>query len=261
MSGVWHTIKEQAKRGRPKIAIGVLNVTDEMKEHLVMGSQYADVIVVGVHLNGYECIVEGEEHENAALLVSLLKDGKVDGIVRGHFDQDVFYGELRTTFGYDQIRAMTLMRTIEGHEFFLGPGTLYEGDSVEGKISFIDEALPLLEQWGVKPRFGIHGKFTAEYTESGRGRKLSLDDSERLVQILRDQGFEATFYGRRIEEAIRRSNFVVPCDGFTGNMIYRTLLHVGGASDLGCPYLMREPVVGGSQYNQKIWPIRHHGSS
>ena len=252
MTEIWSTIEEQARRRRPKIGIGVLKSTDKMKEHLAMGSQYADVIVVGTQLNGYEWEDNGEGHGNAALLVSQLKDGNLDGIVRGHFDQDIFYGELRNAFGYDQIHAMSLMKTLESHEFFLGPGTLYEGDSVEEKLSFIEQALPLLDQWGVKLRFGIHGRFTAEYTESGHGKKVSTDDSERLVQCLKDRGFEATFYGRRIEEAIRHSNFFVPCDGFTGNMVYRTLLYVGGTSDLGCPYLMQEAVVGGSQYNDRF---------
>jgi predicted methyltransferase MtxX (methanogen marker protein 4) len=39
-----------------------------------------------------------------------------------------------------------------------------------------------------------------------------------------------------IEDAIQESNFIIAPDGISGNLIYRTLVHLGGGSSHGALY-------------------------
>ena len=61
MSKIWSVIEQQAGLDRPKIAIGVLRDTEEIRQSLALGHKYADIIVVGTQIEGYQCQVGGRE--------------------------------------------------------------------------------------------------------------------------------------------------------------------------------------------------------
>ena len=85
MSLVWETLVARAKANRARIALGV---GSEYVDKTIAGAEeavakgYADVTLVSrEHLNTKLPCIVSEDPE--AALIDLLKEGKVDGVVRG----------------------------------------------------------------------------------------------------------------------------------------------------------------------------------
>ena len=76
---------ERAKRGKRKIGISILRPVAETIESLKKASEYADLVVVGAKVDGFENIIENNQEKASQILLGLLKDKKVDEIGRAHF--------------------------------------------------------------------------------------------------------------------------------------------------------------------------------
>lgn len=249
---IWKTIESQAARKRRKIGIGILRDTEEMLEHLEIAKRYADITIAGKKIEGYKHLGSGDsEEENSKILIDTYKHGKIDGIVRGHIKWGPFFHYLKRTFKHDVAQEIALMKTRDGHEFFLGPGDQFEGHTNEEKLDLIEKAAPIMEEWKVKPKIGL---LAADFTEDRGDHPIvdkSIDETEALLKTLKEKGYDAKNYAHLIPDAVKESNFVVPIDGILGNFIYRTLLYLGGATEYGSPVLIPENVIDNSRYNDR----------
>ena len=55
-------------------------------------------------------------------------------------------------------------------------------------------------------------------------------------------GVNITNYNILIEDAIKEANFILAPDGISGNLIFRTLVFLGGGDGVGAPVLMDDYV-------------------
>jgi hypothetical protein len=80
---MWDKIVKIAQSGRPRIAIGLSCVNPEIEEILKQASKFADMVVMGQDVAGYQSEPKATAHE----AVKALKTGCIDGFVLGGFSE------------------------------------------------------------------------------------------------------------------------------------------------------------------------------
>jgi len=80
-----------------------------------------------------------------------------------------------------------------------------------------------------------------------KGRDITVDrtleDAEIVTKKVYALGIEAKNYSILIEDAIKEANFIMAPDGISGNLIFRTLVFLGGGYGHGAPVLMEKVFV------------------
>jgi predicted methyltransferase MtxX (methanogen marker protein 4) len=133
-----------------------------------------------------------------------------------------------------------LLETSNGFQFFYGPVGIDECNSYEKKITFIKKAIRVLESLKIKPKISV--------LSGGRigdvGRDPHVDETIRnavdIVEYFKKENPDLTISHDEIliEKAIEnKSNLIVAPDGISGNLIYRTLVHLGDGKAYGAIYM------------------------
>lgn len=183
-------------------------------------------------------------HEESEL-VNALVEGKVQAAVRGGFSSHSFLKLLKGTLNVSKFHRLALLETVQGHQFFFAPVGIDEGRSLEEKHYFIKEGSVLLNTLGLTPRIGILSGGRVD--DKGRDTLVdeTIDLALKVVEIVKKQDeLEIENYNILIEEAIRDGcNLIMSSDGVSGNLIYRTLVHLGSGKSHGALYLGEENTI------------------
>ncbi len=168
---------------------------------------------------------------NSAKIISSLKKGSVDAIVRGTLPSSDFLNEVKNKFNIDKIYRIGLLGTYDKKYFFFAPLGIDEGENLREKEMFIEYANDLLKQFRVEPKISVL---------SG-GRLKDIGRSKLVDKSIIEADALAKKYAVKhaqilIENAVIDSNFILAPDGISGNLIYRTLIHLGGGSSHGALY-------------------------
>ncbi len=92
----------------------------------------------------------------------------------------------------------------------------------------------------------IHPKISilsgGRFSDVGRDAKVdkSLREAEEIVKIFKENysNLKISHDEILIEKAIKnKSNLIIAPDGISGNLIYRTLVHLGGGKAFGAIYM------------------------
>jgi predicted methyltransferase MtxX (methanogen marker protein 4) len=139
-----------------------------------------------------------------------------------------------------EINRLALLEANSGHQFFFGPVGIDECNNLKSKKQFIKMALIEFSNLNIKPRISV--------LSGGRlgdiGRNLDVDKSINEAKKLVDY-FNINFPNLEIEhseilieKAIKnKSNLILAPNGITGNLMYRTLVHLGGGKAYGAIYM------------------------
>ncbi len=179
-------------------------------------------------------------------MIEILKNHKLDGVIRGGLSSNEFLRSVKDLFRIDKINRLALLETIHGHQFFFGPVGIDECNDFDSKILFLQQALKLFEIMEVKPEISI----LSGGRKGDLGRSSSVDQSIKeainLVNRLKEQYPNLTIRHHEIliEKAVTEgSNFILAPNGISGNLIYRTLVHLGGGKAFGAVYLGMDPII------------------
>jgi len=179
-------------------------------------------------------------------MIDFLRTQKLDAIIRGGLSSNKFLAIIKKNFNITQLNRLALLETINGQQFFFGPVGIDECNDFDGKIIFLKHTLDLFKILKIKPTISI--------LSGGRkgdiGRNPSVDqtirDAEEIVTILQKESPELNIRHNEIliEEAIdNRSNVILAPNGISGNLIYRTLVHLGGGKAYGAIYLGLKSII------------------
>lgn len=163
-------------------------------------------------------------------LVDLLLNGSVDAAVRGSLNASKIMGKLKIK--YPEILRSSLLE-VHGHRFLLAPVGIDEGDTVSQKVQIIKAGAEFLLRLGIKPEIAVLSGGRAQ--DKGRSQKIddSIAEGELVTAITRNK-YPVKHYFILIEDAIKNgSNFIMAPDGITGNLIFRSLVLVGGMKSYG----------------------------
>ncbi len=189
--------------------------------------------------------VQSEQPEKEIL--KWLKEGKIDAVVRGCLSSTTFLEQVKKEFKTTVINRLALLETFDNAQFFYGPVGIDECNTVEKKVLFIKQVLKIFHALSIAPKVSVLSG--GRKTDIGRDPvvdltiKIALDVVERLKLELPnlDIGHDEIL----IENSIsRKANLIIAPEGISGNLIYRTLVHLGGGNAYGAIYMdLDKPII------------------
>lgn len=256
----------RAKKQKRKIGIGICRPIPETIESLKKASEFADLIVVGAKVAGFENIVEEDQEKASEILVQLLKDKKIDGLVRGQVKDSYTLDLFHQIFGKEPLPSNrkvcpAVMRKGD-YSFIVTTCSIYQGMTLEDKIYEVDRTIKYMkEDLGIEPKIGIMSSLRPT---SKVGKYPSLDEvakvNAELNKYLQDKGYNSKEYYFEYETAVwDNCNVIVPSMGLVGNAWLKALLYLGDWNLLSCPYLDLGVVWEDGSRNEKdyYWHIVH----
>ncbi|GAB4325178.1 MAG: hypothetical protein Kow0069_31070 [Promethearchaeota archaeon] len=172
-------------------------------------------------------------------MVQLLATGRLDGAVRGFLPSTPFLSAVRSRFGVSHTFRLALLETRDGTSFWFAPVGIDE-DTPAHKEAFVRKGLELVRLVGLKPSVALLS--AGRRGDAGRNERVraSLVETEALAKRLDASIPDAHVWHAEIllEKAVERgAGLVVAPDGVSGNLIYRTLVNLGGGRAFGAVYL------------------------
>ncbi|MBN1803378.1 MAG: methanogenesis marker protein Mmp4/MtxX [Candidatus Lokiarchaeota archaeon] len=185
------------------------------------------------------------ENPEKSILKYLVRD-KLKAVVRGSLESSKFLANIKEDFHVLHINRLTLLETVKGHQFFYGPVGIDECNDFDKKKEFIEKSLRVFNSLKIDPKISV--------LSGGRKGDLGRDEivdrtievADKVVEYFNktNPGLNIAHDEILIEQAIqKKSNLVIAPEGISGNLIYRTLVHLGGGKAYGAIYMGLEKVI------------------
>jgi putative methanogen marker protein 4 len=248
-------IERKARRNAARIGVGIGKIPGQLIRNVEHASIYADIVLVGDEKQilatgtNLEVVHSSEPHVK---LVELLAAGQIDGAVRGTLSATKTLSMLKSSLGMNKLYRIALLETADGVPFFLAPVGIDEGKSVKDKLELIKQGVKHIERLGIEARVGILSG--GRFEDKGRDETVdrTLAEAEIITRESRYAGIDAANFSILVEEAIKEANFIIAPDGITGNLIFRTLVFLGGGHGYGAPVLMEKVFVDTSRAKEDL---------
>ncbi len=253
MHSILSEIEIKARTNHARIGLGIGNVSERLIRSAEDAREYADVVLVGdqeqIRGTGTELEII-HSIEPSKKLVEMLVKGDIGGAVRGNLSATKTLSILKSSLGMKKLYRIALMETADGKPFFLAPVGIDEGNSIEDKIELIRRGVDHLMRLGIEARVGILSG--GRFEDKGRDKTVdrTLEEAEIVTQRLQGIGIKAKNYSILIEDAIKEANFIIAPEGISGNLIFRTLVFLGGGHGYGAPVLMDKVFVDTSRVKE-----------
>lgn len=244
-----HQIKKIAQANKNLIGIGISSQCEHIERTLKAAESsaekgFAEIVLVGDmdKVATYPISNRLQLHHSKQperTLVELLKNQKVAGIVRGSLSSSSFLKEIKQSFQVSNLFRIALLETASGFCFFFAPVGIDEGETIAGKITLVRAGVALLKLLNMEnePIAILSGGRIGDLGRNPRVDK-SIKEAEEVVTALTEQGIPNIHHCEiLIEEAIAsQCRVIVAPDGISGNLIYRTLVHLGKGKSHGAWY-------------------------
>ncbi|MEM2144736.1 MAG: hypothetical protein QW279_05210, partial [Candidatus Jordarchaeaceae archaeon] len=147
--------------------------------------------------------------------------------------------QVKALFSVKSLRRIALLESSNGNQFLFAPVGIDEGKNLEEKVNFISDGVSLLQKLGISPKVAILSGGRAG--DIGRDPMVdqTIRDAEEAVKIVKEKNITQNIqnYQILIEDAEKdKVNLILAPDGVSGNLIYRTLVHLGKGSSYGALY-------------------------
>jgi predicted methyltransferase MtxX (methanogen marker protein 4) len=181
------------------------------------------------HLRGEEGI---EFFGDAGSMLGSLASGEIQAAVRGEIEASSFLRAARESREAGRLYRVALLSTAGGRPFLFAPVGIDEGDGLDDLRRLVEYGRRLLEELGWPDEVGL----LAGGRKEDRGRCPRVDRSIRRAEELAARTGAKLRY-ILIEEAAEKDRLIIAPDGISGNLVYRTLVHLGGGRSHGAVYL------------------------
>ena len=174
------------------------------------------------------------------LTCKLFKQQSLDAIIRGGLSSSEFIKEVKNLGKYEKINRLALLETNSGKQFFFAGVGIDEINDFDQKLELMQNSIFFLKKVGITPKIAI----LSGGRNSDLGRDSWIDEniknSQQLEKKLKElyPDINVKHYQILIEQAISDdANLILAPEGIAGNLIYRTLIHLGGGRSYGALYL------------------------
>ena len=173
-------------------------------------------------------VAESTDPEHA--LIDDLMAGRIDAAVRGTLPANTTLKALKKAAGVDHLERIALLETVSGKKFLLAPVGVDEGWTVEEKLDLIKKGRIITRKFGLPEKVGVLSG--GRLGDIGRHPNVdaSIADAERVARL-----GDATHCEILIEDAVETCGLIIAPDGISGNLIFRTLVLLGGGFGHGAP--------------------------
>ncbi len=239
------------------IGIGLGELKDHNLKILNASLQFIHKNKSRIYLFGKELLIEElsknknyKRNKSQIILVKTLEPEKeiieflnintINAVIRGSLNSNKFLKYTKKRLEISEIHRLALLETFKGQQFFFGPVGIDECNNIKSKKLFIEKALKELELLNLKPNISILSG--GRVGDIGRNPYVdkTINEAQELVTYfeLERPGLEITHTEILIEKAINnKSNLIIAPNGLSGNLIYRTLVHLGGGRAYGAIYM------------------------
>jgi putative methanogen marker protein 4 len=217
-----------------RIGIGVLEDSEKVLAGIRDLQGLCEVIcycrpgTVSLRLAGSVPIAEHLHPETA--LVEDLAAGRIDAAVRGTLPANTTLSALKKAMGVDHLERIALLETAAGKKFLFAPVGVDEGWTVEQKVSLIQKGRKIAKKFGLPEKTAVLSG--GRLGDIGRHRHVdtSIADAEVIARRTGAEHREIL-----IEDAIEDCGLIIAPDGISGNLVFRTLVFLGGGHGHGAP--------------------------
>jgi putative methanogen marker protein 4 len=220
---------------RRKVGVGFQEANDAVFDGVRNATDFSDVVIVGA--------IESDEFEvkntmqPEKVLVDMLINHDIDAAVRGSISASKVLPYLMNRLNVNQLYRAALLTTYNHIPFFLAPVGIDEGHTVSDRRELALRTSNLLIEIGVAPKVGVLSGGRAEDVGRSKTVDATLIEAAELTDSLTSTGINTTNYNILLEEAIKCSNLILAPSGVCGNLIFRTLVFLGGGKGHGAPLL------------------------
>jgi len=185
--------------------------------------------IVDTNAAGKGVSVAEHAHPEQALIDDLMA-GRIDAAVRGTLPANATLKALKKAAGVDHLERIALLETVSGKKFLLTPVGVDEGWTVEEKLELINKGRNIAKRFGLPEKVGVLSG--GRLGDVGRHPQVdaSMADAERVARL-----GDATHCEILIEDAVETCGLVIAPDGISGNLVFRTLVFLGGGHGHGAP--------------------------
>jgi putative methanogen marker protein 4 len=181
-----------------------------------------------------------ESNEPESEILNYLGKELISCVVRGSLGSSKFLQSLKTSLNISEIARLALLETYKNQQFFFGPVGIDECNNIKNKKIFLEKAIRILEALNLKPKISILSG--GRVGDLGRNPDVdkTINEAKELVDYfkLEHPKVEINHTEILIEKAIDdKSNLIIAPNGISGNLIYRTLVHLGGGKAYGAIYM------------------------
>lgn len=189
-------------------------------------------------INSYVRLVECQVPENS--IIDFLMKNTIQAIVRGSLSSSKFIKNLKIALNIKDFGRLAILETFNKHQFFYGPVGIDECTNLNNKIFFLESSLKELQKIKITPNISILSG--GRLGDIGRDPKVdqTIQDADKIIKIMKGKypNLQIVHNEILIEQAIEnKSNLIIAPDGISGNLIYRTLVHLGGGKAYGAIYM------------------------
>jgi predicted methyltransferase MtxX (methanogen marker protein 4) len=171
-------------------------------------------------------------YSDAATMLRDLEAGAISAAARGSLPSSPFLHALHSRLPGVISRRIALLRLPEGKPFLLGPVGVDEGGTLDAMRALVRDCRDFCSLLGWDPKIAVLSAGRPDDAVRSARIAGSIKRGERLASAEPD----VRHYHILIEEAAEWSNCIIAPDGVTGNLIYRTLTHLGSGTSLGALY-------------------------
>ncbi|MBD3213405.1 MAG: methanogenesis marker protein Mmp4/MtxX [Candidatus Lokiarchaeota archaeon] len=212
-----------------------------LKIYLFGEKEYTNLISENSSYSKHREKIELVDSENPTKTVfDYLSDFKVNCIIRGSLSSSRFLEQVKETFEIQKVHRLALLETHSGSQFFYGPVGIDECKDLSSKLDFVNLALDQIKSFGLTPNVSI----LSGGREGDLGRNARVDqtikEAKEVVKHFQEMYPEILISHDEIliENAIDNNvNLIIAPDGISGNLIYRTLVHLGAGKAYGAIYM------------------------
>lgn len=183
-------------------------------------------------------LIESSEPEKD--IINYLKENSINAVIRGNLSSSKFLIHLKHRLNITEINRLALLESFDGKQFFFGPVGIDECNDYQKKINFIENAIILFKSLDVEPRISILSG--GRLSDTGRDEYVdkTINIAKQIITHLKDKYPKLNINHDEIliEASLKNnSNLIIAPDGISGNLIYRTLVHLGGGKAYGAIYM------------------------
>lgn len=236
--------EKKASEKKRKIGIAILRPTQKTVESIKKAAKYADLTVLTLKkIPGLSCIVLKNDVEMSWKLISLLKEKKIEGIVRGQVKDSAtlaeYYKQFRKKKLPDDKKVCAGLLSNGKYSFFVGSCSIYQGMTYQGKKHETERIISYMRSLGIVPKIAV---MSARRPTGVRGKYKMIEDIEKnchkLFLYLKRKKFNVKEYYIDHELAVwDKSNLIICSVGIVGNAWLKALIQFSDFRMIASPYL------------------------
>ncbi|MFX1498603.1 MAG: methanogenesis marker protein Mmp4/MtxX [Promethearchaeota archaeon] len=187
-----------------------------------------------------------ESIEPEKIIIEYLKKNYINAVIRGNLSSNNFLKNVKSQLHIGEINRLALLETFDQKQFFFGPVGIDECNDFQSKRHFIENAITYFKSLNIEPRISVLSG--GRLNDVGRDDYVdkTIETAEKIVQYFKKKYSHLVIEHNQIliELAIKnQSNLIIAPDGISGNLIYRTLVHLGGGNAYGAIYMGLDYII------------------